>query len=53
MIFIIIIIVSKKIAETFNILGKFESESDTKDKKFWDEINEFKLPLGDIFDESK
>jgi hypothetical protein len=34
-------------------LSKFESESDEKEKKFWNEIEELKLPLGDIFDGSK
>lgn len=35
------------------MLGKYESESDEKEKKFWDDIGEKKLLLGDILDESK
>ena len=34
-------------------MSKFESESDEKEQKFWNEIAELKLPLGDIFDGSK
>ena len=47
------LLVSKKIEEVFSVLNKFESESDEKNKKFWDDINELKIPLGDIFDDSK
>ena len=34
-------------------MGKFESESEEKEKQFWTEISELKLPLGDILDDSK
>ena len=47
------LLVSKKIEEVFSVLNKFESESDEKNKKFWNDINELKIPLGDIFDDSK
>jgi hypothetical protein len=47
------LLVSKKIEEVFSVLNKFESESDEKEKKFWNDINELKIPLGDIFDDSK
>ena len=46
-------IVTQKFAEVFNVLNKFESESDEKEKKFWDDIAELKIPLGDIFEGSK
>ncbi len=47
------LLVSKKIEEVFSVLNKFESESDEKEKKFWNDISELKIPLGDIFDDSK
>ena len=47
------LLVSKKIEEVFSVLNKFESESDEKNKKFWNDISELKIPLGDIFDDSK
>ena len=34
-------------------MTKFEAESPEKDAKFWKEIAELKVPLGEIFDESK
>jgi hypothetical protein len=34
-------------------LTKYESESTEKETKFWHEIEEFKVPLGEILDESK
>ena len=34
----------------YYILGKFESESKEKEKKFWNNIiSELKLPLRDVF----
>ena len=49
----ILFLVTQKIAEVFNVLTKFEAESPEKDAKFWEEIAELKVPLGEIFDESK
>ena len=49
----LIFLVSKKIEEVFSVLTKFESESDEKEKKFWNEISELKCPLGEILDDSK
>ena len=46
-------IVTKKIEEVFNVLGKLESESDEKEKKFWTEIDEAKIHLVDIINDSK
>jgi len=34
-------------------LTKFETEFPEKDETFWQTISELKIPLGDIFDESK
>jgi hypothetical protein len=34
-------------------LNKYEAESPEKDAKFWEEIAELKVPLGEILDESK
>lgn len=44
---------TKNIQETFSVLSKYESESDEKEKKFWTEIWDVKLPLGNILNESK
>ena len=48
-----ILIVTQKISEVFDVLTKYETEFPEKDEKFWQEISEFKEPLGDILDESK
>ena len=34
-------------------MTKYEEESPEKDAKFWEQIAELKVPLGEIFDESK
>ena len=39
--------------EVFNVLGKYESESEEKEKKFRTDIEELKLPLVNGLDESK
>ena len=41
-----------KNCRSINVLNKYESESDEKEKKFWDDIAELKIPLGDIFEDS-
>ena len=44
---------NNSISDVFNVLTKYETESPDKEKKFWEQIEEFKIPLGDILDESK
>ena len=44
---------TQKISEVFNVLTKIETESYEIDAKFWEQIAELKVPLGEILDESK
>ena len=44
---------TQKISEVFNVLTKIETESPEKDAKFWEQIAELKVLLGEILDESK
>ena len=52
-IIIILIILIQKISEAFAPLKKLEDNEAEREEKFWKELNELKLPMYSIIEDSK